>query len=64
MSDFDTQIVNQAINVLARVEHLVHTHMKVKYPALILVEVLISFLQIRQADNESLLDYLSRFKSE
>ena len=27
-------------------------------------EVLISYLKIRQVDDESLLDYLSRFKSE
>ena len=35
-----------------------------KYPPLTLVEVLMSFLRIRQGENESLLDYLGRFKSE
>ena len=64
MPDFDTQIVNQPVELLSRVENLVHTPMKAKYPPLTLVEVLISFLQISQADDESLLDYLSRFKSE
>jgi len=41
----------------------VHTPIKAKYPPLTLVQVLISFLQISQDDDESLLDYLSRFKS-
>ena len=64
MPDFDTKIVNQPVELLARAENLVHTPMKEKYPLLTLVEVLISFLQIKQADDESLLDYLSIFKSK
>ena len=43
---------------------LMHTPEKAKYPALTLVEVLLSFLKIKQGDNEDLLDYLSQFKSE
>ena len=43
---------------------LMHTPEKAKYPALTLIEVLLSFLKIKQGDNEDLLDYLSRFKSE
>ena len=64
MPDFESSILNQPIVLLERVENLMHTPMKAKYPPLTLVEVLISFLQIKQGDNESLLDYLSRFKSE
>lgn len=41
-----------------------HTPEKAKYPALTLVEVLLSFLKVKQGDNKDLLDYLSRFKSE
>ena len=41
-----------------------HTPEKAKYPSLTLVEVLLSFLKVKQGDNEDLLDYLSRFKSE
>ena len=64
MPDFDTSVLNEPIVLLQRVENIMHTPMKAKYPPLTLVEVLISFLQIKQGDNESLLDYLSRFKSE
>ena len=64
MPDFDSSIITQPIVLLERVENLMHIPMKAKYPSLTLVEVLISFLQIKQGNNESLLDYLSRFKSE
>ena len=64
MPYFDKAIPNQLIVLLQCVENLMHTPMKAKYPPLTLVEVLISFLQIKQGNNESLLDYLSRFKSE
>ena len=64
MPYFDTPILNQPIVLLQRVENLLHTPMKDKYHPLTMVEVLISFLQIKKGDNESLLDYLSRFKSE
>ena len=35
-----------------------------KYLPLTLVEVLSSFLKLKQGDNEELVDYLARFKSE
>ena len=41
-----------------------HTPECAKYPPLTLVEILLSFLKIKQGDNEDLIDYLSRFKSE
>ena len=41
-----------------------HTPEKAKCPALMLIEVLLSFLKIKQGDNEDLLDYLPQFKSE
>ena len=41
-----------------------HTSMKAKYLPLTLIEVLYSFLNLKQGENEVLLDYLGRFKSE
>ena len=38
--------------------------MKAKYLPLALIEVLYSFLSLKQVDNEELIDYLSRFKLE
>ena len=64
MPDFDTSIVNQPIVLLQRVDNLTHTPMKDKYTPPTLVEVLIRFLKIKQSNNESLLDYLSIFKSK
>ena len=64
MSDFNTVVKNEPLELLARVERLIHTHMKAKYPPLTLLEVLYSFLNLKQGENEVLLDYLGRFKSE
>ena len=41
-----------------------HTPERAKYPQLTLIEVLNNFLKLKQGENESLLDYYSRFKSE
>ena len=46
------------------IEILIHTPEKAKYPSLTLVEVLCSFLRVKQGDNDKLLDYLSRFKTD
>ena len=64
MPDYDSNIKNEPLELLVRIEKLMHTPMKAKYPPLTLIEVLSSFLSLKQGDNEELLDYLSRFKSE
>ena len=46
------------------IEILIHTPEKVKYPSLTLVEVFCSFLKVKQGENEELVEYLSRFKTE
>ena len=43
---------------------LIHEPKKAKYPSLTLVEVLCSFLKVKQGENEELLEYLTRFKTE
>ena len=41
-----------------------HTPEYAKYPQLTHIEMLCNFLKLKQGENESLLDYYSRFKSE
>ena len=64
ISDFNYVVKNEPLELLARVERLMHTPMKSKYPPLTLIEVLCSFFLLKQGENEELLDYLGRFKSE
>ena len=64
MPDFDMHIINEPLELLTRVKSLMHVPMKSKYPPLTLIEVLCSFLAIKQGENEELIDYISRFKSE
>ena len=51
MSDFESDIKNEPLMVLERIETLIHTPEKEKYPALTLIEVLLRFLKIKQGDN-------------
>ena len=64
MPDFDTKVKQEPLVLLERIEQLMHTPEKAKYPLLTTVEILCNFLRCKQGDKESLLDYLSRFKSE
>ena len=64
MPAYETNIKNDPLELLRIVETLMHTPEKAKYPTLTLIEVLLSFLKIRQGDNEDLYDYLSWFKTE
>ena len=41
-----------------------HTPERAKHPTLTLLDVMLNFLKIKQGDNEDLIDYLTRFKSE
>ena len=50
--------------MLERIKLLVHTPEKAKYPLLTLIEAMASMLNFRQGENEDLLSYLSRYKSE
>ena len=64
MPDFDGQINKNPLVLLERIETLMHTPERAKYPSLTTVEVLHNFLKCKQGEKESLIDYLSRFKSE
>ena len=58
MPDFESVVNNEPLILLSRIENLMHN------PFLTLIEVLFSLLNVKQGDNEDLLDYLSRFRSE
>ena len=64
MPDFDTTINKEPLVLLERVEQLMHKSEQAKYPSLTTVEILSNFSKCKQGDKESLVDYLSRFKSE
>ena len=64
MPNFDTAINKDPLVLLERIEQLMHTPEQAKYPSLTTVEILENFLKCRQGEKESLIDYLSRFKSE
>ena len=64
ISDYNYVVNNEPLELFKRFERLMHTPTKTKYPPLTLMEVLYSFLSLKQGDNEELLDYLGRFKSE
>ena len=64
MSTYEAKIKNEPIALLEMIEMLIHTPEKAKYPSLTLIEVLLNFTKIKQGENEELIDYLSRFKTE
>ena len=61
---FETMIRNEPLALLETIEMLIRMPEKAKYPSLTLVEVLCSFLKVRQGENEEFLEYLTRFKNE
>ena len=64
MPDYETAVNKEPLVLLERVEQLMHTPERARYPSLTTVEILSNFLKCKQGDKESLVDYLSRFKSE
>ena len=64
MPNFRTIIRNDPLELLQHIKTLMHVPQRAKYPPLTLVEVLARYTKVRQGKNESLIDYLSRFRSE
>ena len=52
------------MNLLEIVEYVMHVPIRSVYPVLRLIESLASMMKVKQGDNESLVNYLERFKSE
>ena len=61
---FQTDIRKNPLGLLENVRKLMHTPERAKYLQLTHIKVLSNFLKLKQAENELLLDYYSRFKSE
>lgn len=64
MPDFDTKVNKEPLVLLDRIEQLMHTPKRAKYPLLTILEILCNFLKCKQGEKKSLVDYMSRFKSE
>ena len=64
LEHFEKKIQNDPLELLKEICTLMHMPIKARYPFMTLTENLSSFLNLRQAENESLLDYLERFEQE
>jgi hypothetical protein len=60
--DFATAIENDPIALLKAIQILSQTTSRAQYPMVALTEAFYSLLNIKQFENESLLDYIKRFK--
>ena len=61
---YESEIVNQPLNLLKEIKILMHTPMKARYPFMSLTENLSSLLNIKQNEKESLVEYFERFEQE
>ena len=64
VSDYDTRILDDPLELLKEIERLVHVPRKAEYPTIALIETLNNVMTIRQGDKEGLVSYLERFRSE
>ena len=62
--NLNTYIQDKPNALLEHVERLTHTPEWAKYPPLMLIKVLLSFLKVRQGDKEELLEYVESFQAE
>ena len=62
MPDYDSVIKKEPLALLERIEQLMHTPKKAKYPSLAIAKIMTNFLRCMQGENESLKDYLNCLK--
>ena len=60
--DYETIIRDNPIELLAKIKVLMHDPIRAKYPFASLTEAITRILNIRQMENEGLLEYVKRFK--
>ena len=60
--EFDSKIQNDLIELLKAIKIVMHDPIRVKYPYTSLTEALMRTLNIKQLEQESLIDYMKRFK--
>jgi hypothetical protein len=61
-SDFKTTIRNNPTELLNKIKVLMHDPIRAKYPFASLTEAISRMLNLKQSENERLLDYVKRFK--
>ena len=64
LPDFDLKVRNNPAVLLEKVQLLMHTPVRAVHPFISLIEAITRLLNLRQKENESLIDYLERFKQE
>lgn len=62
--DFNKTIKNDPIALLEAIKVLMHDTQRAQYPEISMTEALIRCVTIKQGDNETLLDYVKRFKQQ
>ena len=62
--DFSTKIVNKPIQLLETIKTCIQQTVRAQYPLVSATESLKVFLNMRQRDDEELLDYVKRFKQQ
>jgi hypothetical protein len=60
--NFETKIRDDPIKLLANIKVLMHDPKRAKYSFASLTEAMIRIMNIRQLENEGILDYVKRFK--
>jgi hypothetical protein len=61
--EFESKIENDPIELLKAVEILINDPVRARYPYASVTESITRFMTCRQVENESLADYVKRFKS-
>jgi hypothetical protein len=59
---FETAIHDDPIELLTKIKVLMHDPIRAKYPFASLTEAISRMLNLKQSENEGLLDYVKRFK--
>ena len=60
--DYENTIRDDQIELLSKIKVLMHDPIRAKYPYASSTEAMIRILNIKQIENEGLLDYVKRFK--
>jgi hypothetical protein len=60
--DFEATIRNNSIELLEKIKVLMHNLIRSKYPYASLTKAISRMLNLKQSENEALLDYVKRFK--
>ena len=64
LPNYDTEVLDDPLRLLEEVEKLMHVPRRAVYPVLSLIETLSNVMNCRQGENDSLMTYLEKFKSE